>query len=771
MPCFFFFFNSRRKKLSPSTLTNRRNSFSKEVVVKYDLTQTDVEFPKMNLDEAELQTDPKYRNYTANVDKALRGFEYSSEWADLISALGKLIKVLQANSKYSCIPKRLVIGKRLAQCTHPALPSGVHLKALETYALIFRTIGPKQLCHDMFIYSAGIFPLLSYAAMPVKPKLLGLYEEHYLPLGEHLRPALTGLLQGILPGLEEGSEHSERTNNLLVQLCAGMVKSNFYSALWESVLTSPTVRLPAINFVLSQIDNKTPMSEQKYLFGSDTQLLVKSVCAALFDTVVLVQRSTLDLVLVCFPLCSASITLSHDQLTELVTATLNTLLRRDMSLNRRLFTWLLGDHDAGGYKAAAPKLTPHDLKKHKRSDSAVSTSSYVSIEDQTVYFETHSRNLLIEGLKTWLHDTPEDTSPGTTDQKKCTLEPCKGSTSDTFCGVVRRRLKSGSSKPADLIKIANQLFNSLEQYFIWEYVGKKFEMCCRKSGVRTMEPIDRNALTCSELCVLVDFLLDIVSLESYVETPTEYLPQLLCKITMSLTNNCSHLALVEIHDSLQLCLKLMTKVQPSMVLMPHWALVYPPFHHLGTAIHGANAPLGSCLSSIPPSRYTIHGAKPSPLDVAPVMVTEQEDELPKELLRHLEGIENDYDMVESQTVPHRDDSVDKDKDEDSSAQERKVSIQSSTTEETSQISESSSESTETFNSTNDEEDETGHQSLDRLASNPSVTSSSSKRQLLSRPTSLADQQILPAFRASSIRTNLSLRGNRSSPKNSVTAGV
>lgn len=62
----------------------------------------------------------------------------------------------------------------------------------------------------MFIYSAGIFPLLSYAAMPVKPKLLELYEEHYLPLGEHLRPALTGLLQGILPGLEEGSEHSER---------------------------------------------------------------------------------------------------------------------------------------------------------------------------------------------------------------------------------------------------------------------------------------------------------------------------------------------------------------------------------------------------------------------------------------------------------------------------------------------------------------------------------------------------------------------------------
>lgn len=35
----------------------------------------------------------KYRNYMTNIDKALKNFEYSSEWADLISALGKLSKV------------------------------------------------------------------------------------------------------------------------------------------------------------------------------------------------------------------------------------------------------------------------------------------------------------------------------------------------------------------------------------------------------------------------------------------------------------------------------------------------------------------------------------------------------------------------------------------------------------------------------------------------------------------------------------------------------
>lgn len=48
----------------------------------------------MNTEEVELLSDSKYRNYVAAVDKALKNFEYSSEWADLISALGKLNKVI-----------------------------------------------------------------------------------------------------------------------------------------------------------------------------------------------------------------------------------------------------------------------------------------------------------------------------------------------------------------------------------------------------------------------------------------------------------------------------------------------------------------------------------------------------------------------------------------------------------------------------------------------------------------------------------------------------
>lgn len=63
-----------------------------------------------------------------------------------------LSQVLQNNAKYQVVPKKLTIGKRLAQCLHPALPSGVHRKALETYEVIFKIIGPKRLAKDLFLY-------------------------------------------------------------------------------------------------------------------------------------------------------------------------------------------------------------------------------------------------------------------------------------------------------------------------------------------------------------------------------------------------------------------------------------------------------------------------------------------------------------------------------------------------------------------------------------------------------------------------------------------
>lgn len=115
-----------------------------------------------------------------------------------------------AYTQYPEVPHKLTVSKRLSQCLHPNLPSGVHLKVLDVYASVFNRIGPRGLSGDLFLYSSGLFSVLGYAAMSVRPLLLEIYEKYYLALGKGLVPALHGLVLGLLPGLEDGSEYTDQ---------------------------------------------------------------------------------------------------------------------------------------------------------------------------------------------------------------------------------------------------------------------------------------------------------------------------------------------------------------------------------------------------------------------------------------------------------------------------------------------------------------------------------------------------------------------------------
>uniref|UniRef100_A0A8C3WH84 DOP1 leucine zipper like protein A n=1 Tax=Catagonus wagneri TaxID=51154 RepID=A0A8C3WH84_9CETA len=548
----------------------------------------------MNTEELELLSDSKYRNYVAAVDKALKNFEYSSEWADLISALGKLNKVLQNNAKYQVVPKKLTIGKRLAQCLHPALPGGVHRKALETYEIIFKIIGPKRLAKDLFLYSSGLFPLLANAAMSVKPTLLSLYEIYYLPLGKTLKPGLQGLLTGILPGLEEGSEYYERTNTLLEKVAAAVDQSAFYSALWGSLLTSPAVRLPGITYVLAHLNRKLSMEDQLYIIGSDIELMVEAVSTSVQDSSVLVQRSTLDLILFCFPFHMSQAT--RPDMIRILSAALHVVLRRDMSLNRRLYAWLLGFDNNGA--VIGPRSTRHSNPE----------------EHATYYFTTFSKELLVQAMVGILQVNGfGEESTLTQDLKPFRIlislldKPELGPVilEDVLIEVFRTlysqckaeldlqmeppfskdhaQLSSKlreNKKTAELIKTANLLFNSFEPYYMWDYVARWFEECCRRTlrarlHIGPGDSSDSSELQLTSFCLLVDFLLDIVSLptrsmrvlcqETYIEIQTEHLPQLLLRMISALTSHLQTLRLSELTDSLRLCSKILSKVQPPLL--------------------------------------------------------------------------------------------------------------------------------------------------------------------------------------------------------------
>lgn len=285
------------------------------------------------------------------MEKALRAFEYTTEWADLVNALGKVNKVLLNYSQFSKIPCDAILGRRLAQCLHPGLPNGVQLKALETYDLLFKAIGSDNLMQELSKFSNGLFPLLSHADLNVKPALLELYEVHFLPLNERLRPALDGFLIATLHGLEENTEFYQRTDDLLMRVCAGAGPEHFYGSLWRCILIDPSVRLHGMSFLIAHFNKKRPLESQLHILGNSVEALIEAICVSLLDIRnVLVQRVALDLLLSCFPLHNQQIT--ESDMIKLATGAVTVLLRRDTSLSRRLLAWIFNLDSSSGKKTS-----------------------------------------------------------------------------------------------------------------------------------------------------------------------------------------------------------------------------------------------------------------------------------------------------------------------------------------------------------------------------------------------------------------------------------
>ncbi|XP_028291637.1 protein dopey-2 [Gouania willdenowi] len=541
----------------------------------------------MDPEELELQNDYRYKNYAAVIEKALRNFECSSEWADLISSLGKLNKALQSNLRYSVLPKKLIIGKRLAQCLHPALPSGVHLKALETYEIIFKIIGTKWLAKDLFIYSSGLFPLLGHAAMAVKPVLLTLYERYYLPLQRALLPSLQAFIAGLLPGLEEGLEVYDRTDALLVKLSLLVGQQVFYGALWGSMLVAPMVRLPASAFIVTHFDRMASLSQQEYMLGYDQHVVVKAICLALQDSNSLVQRNTLEILLYFFPFATCldvaepSVTLSKDDMTTVVSAASLTLLRRDMSLNRRLFAWLLGTDIKG------EMVAPH------------STLSATTEDHMSFYFSTYSRDYLVKALISILKQKDVDCDPDNVtgylrpfriimslldrpelgpsvlssvllELVRALYKQCQdtlGEETMTNIGLSGNQLASKINEiksASEIIKTMNMLVTTTNREYLWEYMTRRF---CTSVGDKDDPPAppeqDRShpPPTVSEISTLIIFLLEVLPLELHPEIQSHFLPEMLSTMLQALRSNMETVSLEDVTQGLRACFKVLSKVQ------------------------------------------------------------------------------------------------------------------------------------------------------------------------------------------------------------------
>lgn len=378
----------------------------------------------LTIDSNSKQVDSKEKKFRNNVTRALENFDSVTEWADYIASLGRLLKALQSwtpqfqNTKYY-VPSPYQVSRRLASSLSPDLPAGVHQKTLDVYTFIFEKIGQETLAVECNIWIPGILPLMSYASMAVKSHLIEVYENYLVQLpSSTLKLLAKPLLASLLPGIDdESSEFQPVTMNLIETFKKNMDNDSLF---WQScflvMITSKERRLgglvwllrkfPSLNSVphlviernqrletTGGIDKMNPRELRedafstlqpaaKNLLSPEPGLLIRCLVSSLSgDNDLLIKRGIWDLLLQRLhlesPVLNQVISVADKKL--LVMACCNTILDKDMSLNRRIWNWLLG-----------PTVTPMNN---------ASTATDQSMENSNDYFLKYGFESLIDGLK------------------------------------------------------------------------------------------------------------------------------------------------------------------------------------------------------------------------------------------------------------------------------------------------------------------------------------------------------------------------------------
>ena len=242
-----------------------------------------------------------------------------------------------------------------------------------------------------------------------------------------LRPALRSLLLCLLPGLEEENTDDFETSLRIIDGLRSSMKhgadreaqstsddSYFWQSLFfagistssrrQGLLTFLIKRMPRLGVNEPQIpeNNKDAAGDDaldaddvatRSLVTPEPGLLVRCFVAGLSDGQLLVQRGYLDLLLSHLPLHSPVLVtnVSDADMETLVGAAVTVVARRDMSLNRRLWSWLLGPQaDQTGPSEAVQDLASPPLQEPE--------SKGISIRSSSTYFERYGSRYLVRAL-------------------------------------------------------------------------------------------------------------------------------------------------------------------------------------------------------------------------------------------------------------------------------------------------------------------------------------------------------------------------------------
>jgi hypothetical protein len=289
------------------------------------------------------------------------------EWADYIACLSKLQKALQVSDELhtvTWIPEAAQIANKLSLCLSSQLPSGVHQKTLTIYETILNQLDLNTYNRQLNIWLPVLFPVFSFAALSIKPMVISIFRV-VIENTVNLKVVSKPLLLSLLPGLED--ENSEVFNDVLAVLEKFKTKLNddsvFWQAIFMSIIGNPEKRLGALRWCTRKMpvfkstqqvsgSENSPnssesglSSEAKACLSPEVGMIVHAFSVAIAaENDIVVIRGYFDLLLTHIPLSSDvfDTTISHKDKELLLMACVKVTLKKDMSLNRRVWNYLLG---------------------------------------------------------------------------------------------------------------------------------------------------------------------------------------------------------------------------------------------------------------------------------------------------------------------------------------------------------------------------------------------------------------------------------------------
>jgi hypothetical protein len=271
------------------------------------------------------------------------------------------------------------------------------------------------LSRDLPLYFPGLASVLSFASLTVRAPFLDLLERYFADLDPRaLRPAMKSVVLALLPGLEEEtSEDFDRTFKLVERFKTAIRSPEseditdthssgdgfFWQCFFLAAITGNTRRTGALAYLSRSLPRLAQPRQQDSSKGeADTTakliqlvtspepgLLIRCFAAGLADDQLLIQRGYLDLLVTHLPLHSEVLQkrAKGGDLELLLRAAVGVTVRRDMSLNRRLWAWLLGPEPQAASEHDAPLDSP--------------TSHHV-LASRTSYFEEYGLRPLVRAL-------------------------------------------------------------------------------------------------------------------------------------------------------------------------------------------------------------------------------------------------------------------------------------------------------------------------------------------------------------------------------------